>query len=101
MGTRIELQHILESFLGSDQVYYQPPETIRITYPAIIYERSGIATKKADDVTYKKDNRYMIIVIDKKPDNKVIDKILELPMASHDRHYISDNLNHDSITLYF
>ena len=44
---------------------------------------------------------YEIIVIDKLPNNEVIDKILELPYSSFDRHYVSDNLNHDVITIYY
>lgn len=101
MGTRIELQHLLVELLGSKEVYFQPPESIKMTYPAIVYEKSGIATKKADDITYKKDSRYTITVIDKRPCHPVIDKVLELPMASHDRHYIIDNLYHDVLTLYY
>nr|DAP46035.1 MAG TPA: tail completion protein [Caudoviricetes sp.] len=101
MGTRIELQHLLEELFGSKEVYYQPPETIKMSYPSIVYEKVGLAIKKANDGVYKKDKRYSIVVIDKRPDNPVIDKILELPMASYDRHYVADNLNHDALTLYF
>lgn len=101
MGTRIDLQVLLETLLGSTNVYYQPPETLKINYPAIIYSKSRIDTKKADDSTYLKNTRYNIIVVDKKPDNPVIDKLLSLPYCSYDRHYNSDKLNHDSLILYY
>lgn len=101
MGTRMDLQVLLETLLGSTNVYYQPPETLKINYPAIIYSKSRIDTKKADDSTYLKNTRYNIIVVDKKPDNPVIDKLLGLQYCSYDRHYNSDKLNHDSLTLYY
>ena len=101
MKTRAELQAKLEELLGSSNVYYQPPATVRIKYPAIIFSKSRIDTLKANDSTYAKNKRYEIIVVDKKPDNPVIDKILDLPYCSYDRSYEADNLNHDVLTLYY
>ena len=101
MATRLELQSKLEELLGYKHVYYQPPETIKMEYPAIKYSRSSINTKSADDKIYSKMKRYEIIVIDRKPDNPIIDKLLELQYCSFDRHYSADNLNHDVLTLYF
>lgn len=101
MASRIELQKKLEELLGYNHVYYQPPESLKIEYPAIVYSKSKIETKKANNSTYSKKIRYDIIVIDKRPDNPVIDKLMELPYCSYDRPYKSDNLNHDSLTLYY
>ena len=101
MASRLELQSKLEELLGSRYVYYQPPETLKLEYPAIVYSKSKIETVKADNSTYLKRIRYDIIVIDKRPDNPVIDKIMGLPYCSYDRHYVSENLNHDSLTLYY
>lgn len=101
MPSRIDLQKKLESLLGSRNVYYQSPETIKMEYPAIRYSKTDIETKFANDKRYMHKNRYEIIVIDRRPDNLVIDKILEMPMSSYDRHYVADNLNHDVITLYY
>lgn len=101
MKTRAELQAKLKELLGSSNVYYQPPATVKIKYPAIIFSKSRIDTLKANDSTYVKNKRYEIIVVDKKPDNPVIDKILDLPYCSYDRRYKADNLNHDVLTLYY
>lgn len=101
MASRLELQSKLEELLGSRNVYYQPPENIKMLYPAIVYSKDDIDIKYADNNNYNKINKYNIIVIDKLPDNSVINKILELPLSSYDRHYNDDNLNHDSITLYY
>ena len=101
MASRLELQKKLEELLGSKNVYYQPPETVKMAYPAIRYSKGRIETRKAGDSTYSKNTRYEIIVIDNRPDNPVIDKLLDLPYCSYDRHYKSDNFNHDVLTLYF
>lgn len=101
MASRLELQSKLEELLESRNVYYQPPESIKIGYPAIVYSKSDIISEFANDARYSKKNRYELIVISKKPDDLVIDKLLEFPYCSYDRHYKADNLNHDVLTLYF
>lgn len=101
MVSRLELQAKLEELLGSRNVYYQPPETIKMEYPAIVYSKKNIKSTFADDAKYSMQKCYEILVIDKKPDNEVIDKILYLPYSSFDRHYKAENLNHDVFTLYY
>lgn len=101
MASRLALQTKLEELLGSRHVYYQPPESLKMEYPAIRYSKNDIRVDRANNNSYSIIPNYEIIVIDKKPDNAVIKKILELPYSSYDRHYVSDNLNHDVINLYF
>ena len=101
MSSRTDLQNKLEVLLESRNVYYQPPATVMMNYPAIVYSRKRIESKFANDAKYSKMNCYELIVIDGKPDNPVIDKLLDLPYSSSDRHYTADNLHHDVITLYY
>ena len=101
MGTRLELQSKLEELLGVKHVYYQPPSSVKIEYPAIIYSKGKIDKDNANNTAYRFKNRYDVIVVDKHPDNAVIQKLLMLPYCSYDRYYASDNLNHDSLILYF
>lgn len=101
MGTRLELQSKLVELLGANHVYYQPPSTVKIEYPAIIYSKGKIDKDNANNTAYRFKTRYDVIVVDKRPDNAVIQKLLILPYCSYDRHYTSDNLNHDSLTLYY
>ena len=100
MHTREELQSKLEELLGVKHVYYQPPDNLKMDYPAIRYSKVDITHSYANNIKYRTHNVYDIIVIDKKPDNKVINKILELPYSELDRHYVADGLNHDIIKLY-
>lgn len=101
MKTRLELQELLQNLLGTNHVYYQPPENLKIEYPAIRYSKEDVFSNKANNKKYCKYTIYDIVVLDKKPDNKVIDKILDLPYTEFDRHYVSDGLHHDIIRIYF
>lgn len=101
MSRRIELQKLLEDILGEKHVYYQPPESLKLEYPAIVYSKSRIDKRNANDSGYNLNTRYELIVIDKRPDNPVIEKLLSLPYCSYDRPYVSDNLNHDVLTIYY
>jgi hypothetical protein len=98
---RIQLHELLVQLFGNNNVYYRPPENLKMEYPCIRYKKDNIVSIHADDRPYHKTDRYQITVIDKKPDNEVIDKLLDLPMSSFETHYESDNLNHDIIILYY
>ena len=101
MGSRLELQTMLEKILGSRNVYFQPPESIKMKYPAIVYFRSNIANDSANNSVYKQSFFYELIVIDEDPDSEIVYKISKLPKCRFNRHYTADNLNHDTFTLYF
>lgn len=70
-------------------------------YPAIVYSRDDIENTSANNKPYIQSTAYNVIVIDANPDSEIVDRISKLPMCIFDRHYASDNLNHDSFTLYF
>ena len=101
MATRIDLQNVLEELLGSRNVYYQPPESLKMNYPAIVYSRKTIDNSYANNSVYKQNYAYEITVIDKNPDSEIVNKISKLPTCRFDRHFKSDNLNHDVFTLYY
>lgn len=101
MADRLELHSVLQELLGSSNVYYQPPESIKMQYDAIRYSKKTIDSKYANDRKYSLIDCYEIIVISRLPDNPVIKKLLSLPYCSYDRHYIADNLHHDVLTIYW
>ena len=102
MGTRIELQSVLENVLGSDHVYFQPPESIKLQYPAIVYSLLTIGTVKADDEKFLKRPHYRVQLISRDPDNTIVYDLLRLRYCSYagDR-FVVDNLYHDTFDLYF
>lgn len=101
MASRLKLQTELEELLGSENVYFQPPSSVKMKYPAIKYSLSNIEIKHADDTSYNNKRVYELILIDSNPDSEFVDKLLQLPYCSFDRFYPSDNLNHYSFTLYY
>lgn len=101
MATRLEVQTLLETLLGSRNVYFQPPSSNVMRYPAIVYERSAIDSEFANNQPYKHAKRYQVTVIDKDPDSLIPDKLAVLPLSSFARHFAADNLNHDVFNIYF
>lgn len=107
MNKRLELHDILCEIInitepdGDRHVYFQPPESLKIKYPAIIYSRSDIENKHANDKVYNQSYFYELIVIDKDPDSEIVEKVSKLSTCRFDRHYTADNLNHDAFALYY
>lgn len=99
---RLNLQTELENLLGSKNVWFQPPESIKLKYPCIIYERSTGDTQFADNYPYRFTTRYTVTLITKDPDCPLIEKLCtSFPMIKYDRHFTSNNLNHEVYTLYY
>ena len=101
MASRLDLQNKLEELSGHKNVYYQPPESIKMEYQAIRYSKKSIQSIFANDARYSGMTCYEVIVIDRLPDSETVSKILNLPYCRFDRHYVADNLHHDVFTLYY
>lgn len=101
MASRIDLQVLLETVLGSRNVYFTPPNTLKLGYPCIIYSLDRINVDHADDMNYIVKKRYQIILVDKNPDSPLVDALMEIPKMEFDRQYIADGLYHFTFSLYF
>lgn len=109
MNRRIRFQEILESIDGlaidprtqRPAVYFQPPESVKMSYPAIVYGLDEIKNTYADGGVYLSRRRYSVTVIDQDPDSLIVGKVAALPTCRFNRHYERDNLNHDVFTIFF
>ena len=101
MDRRLELQTILENILGSRNVYFQPPSNTKLSYPCIIYNRSNIESRYANNTKYNTRVRYSLMLIGRSPESELVKELLKLPYCSYDRFYTADTLNHDTFTLYY
>jgi len=103
MAPRLELQALLESLVVDEKgkVYFQPPPSIVMTYPAIVYSRGFALTNHADNIPYRHTKRYTVTIICKDPDSDIPDKVAALPMCSFNRFFTADGLNHDIYNLFF
>ena len=94
-SNRESLHDLLVELLGSPNVYFDPPENLKMKYPAIVYHRNKISHKCADDVPYIKTVSYTVTVIDDDPDSEIVEKISELPSCEHSTNFTLDGMNHD------
>ena len=101
MPSRLKLQTLLEEILGSRNVYFQPPESVKMNYPAIVYGLEDIKNTFANDRVYLSKRKYLITVIDEDPDSPIVGRVASLPSCRFNRHFESDNLNHDVFILQF
>lgn len=102
MTKRVELQSKFEEILGSRNVYFQPPETKKMEYPCIIYFKTSVPARYADDLIYKYKQGYTVTVVDKDPDSEIPFKIFKtFGYARIDSFYKSGGLNHTKLTIFY
>ena len=99
MGSRLDFQVVLSGL--APNVYFQPPSSIQMSYPCIIYQRALFDINHADNTPYSHKKGYTVSVIDKNPDSVIPDSVGMLESASFDRQYMSDGLYHDVFTVYY
>lgn len=99
MGSRLQLQDLLEKTIGNTNVYKNPPDVMN--YPAIKYKRTKFDNKYACNAIYISKQRYMLTLITKTSGEDLITKLLALPYCTYDSEYTSDGLYHTVFTLYF
>ena len=105
---RLELQTLLEGIMSSytkdsiQRVWYQPPSSVYLTYPCIIYTLSGKDHLRADNIKYRTMNRYTLTVIDRDPESS-LPEIVEngIKYCAFDRIFSVDGLYHTTYTIYF
>lgn len=99
MGQRLELHTLLLEMC--DNVYFQPPETLKLVFPCFIYHRDWAITRFATNKPYRVVKRYQLTVVDPEADSPLIELVAALPMCIFDRHYTADDLHHDVYKLFF
>jgi len=105
-NSRLALHEIFVDILETkgqpiSRVYFQPPPTVRMEYPCIIYKRSDTKDFFSNDRIYLTMKKYSITIVDEDPDSLIPDKVAALPYCDFSTHFTKDNLNHDIYTIYF
>ena len=102
MNKRLALHEKLVELVGSNNVYFQPPASVQISYPCVIYNVGNGDAKHADNMVYNYINSYDLTFIYKKPNIEIIGQVLAaLPMCKVTRVYVADNLNHYAFSVYY
>lgn len=100
-SSRIAFRNYLKEQIGIENLYFQPPASIKMNYPAIVYSIARVDNKFAANKNYLQFIGYQVIVIDKDPDSYIFKKVSRLPKCSFDRSFTSDNLNHFVFTIFY
>lgn len=96
---RLELNDKLQQILGSTNVYFQPPASIQLSYPCIIYSFDDEYTLYAGNESYLDRDKYTLTLITKDPlPDELMSGIKAIPYTRFDRHYVADNLHHFTYT---
>lgn len=101
-NSRLNLHEELCTILGSRNVYYNPPESVKMNYPCFRYTKAKPNTKRADNKRYAIFDHYIVTIISKDPDNDFAELIADhFDYVEYDSHYNSDNLSHDVVSIYY
>lgn len=99
---RLYLQSLLKEIPEVQEVYFQPPEDVKLKFPCIIYKWDRTKDLRADDTLYNSRRGYSITIVDQNPDSAIpIIFQKNFPLASFDRSYVSNNMNHWVYNLYW
>lgn len=101
---RIQLHEKLCSILGSRNVYYDPPENVKMQYDCIVYSLSQVSQVYANNFTYALAPGCLITIITRTPEaqTRIVDKLMKtFPYAGWDRAYMTDHLHHAVVSIYF
>lgn len=99
---RIELQYKLEEVLGTNKVWFRPPENIKLSFPCIIYNLRTSNMRYADNKTYSAMRCYDIQLIHKTADTNLIEDLLNaFPYISFENSFTVENLIHENFILYY
>jgi hypothetical protein len=101
MASRLKLHEELCTILGNRNVYFQPPESVKLSYPAIVYSLSNIDNVFANNSVYMQKRGYEVTLIVNGPDSELVETLSTFPMCRFDRHFKADNLNQYVFTLYY
>jgi hypothetical protein len=96
MASRIDFDNILKAIPGIDHVYFQPPESMKIEYPCIIYTDSQSDPQFADDEVYLLPHRYVVRLVchPKDFDGPLKDRIAKILKTPMRQTYQKDRLYH-------
>ena len=104
--TRMDLQSALVGVVGEGRVFYEPPETLKLTYPCIVYNLARMHTVGADNRSnYIRYDSYTVTLITHDPevtrsDEHLVEKLIGIGHIVFDRQFVSDNLHHYVFTVY-
>lgn len=100
MVSRLDLHN--ELLLLCPNVYFQPPASITMKYPCIVYNMYNKMRLYGSNAIHVTKQEYRVTVIDKNPDSDIANQVEKnLQYCGIDQYFTVDNLNHTVLSLYY
>lgn len=99
-NSRLDLHAILKTVCNN--VYHDPPESLKLNYPCIVYYRSKRKILNADNINYAKTWGYDVTIISKNADDQLYESLENaLNKLSFINSYTADGLHHWLYLIYY
>lgn len=103
----IRLQKVLGTYdetkpMNPDsRVYFQPPSNLQLKYPCFVYHYENSTPMLADNTVHRFTDRYQVSYLTKKALDTTYVKLLEDPLVSYSSRYVSENIYHNVMSVYY
>ncbi len=102
MARRLQLHEKFCEILGTRNVYFQPPESVKLNYDCIVYRTTDRKDIRADDRQYRHLVGYETTFITRDPDSEIPQALIDsFSIIRHVRSFTSDNLHHEVFRIYY
>lgn len=94
---RVELQRMLKGLFPNAQeahVYFQPPESVKLVYPCMVYKLSDMPQLWANNLPYHWEHAYELTYISRDANDPMVEKLIALRETKFVRYFSADNLHH-------
>lgn len=97
-----ELRRLQTEHLGYQHTYFEPPESTRMQYDAVVYKRSTLNVRRADNKGYIIRDSYDVTVISRDPETPLPVAIQQhFELCAPGRFFVRDNLYHFPFTIFY
>lgn len=102
MARRLQLHEKFCEILGTRNVYFQPPASVKLNYNCIVYKVSNRNDLRADNKRYRNLVAYEVKLIYRDPDSELPEILMNsFDYIMHNNTFVVDNLHHDVFTIYY
>ena len=102
MARRLQLHEKFCEILGTRNVYFQPPASVKLNYNCIVYKVSNRNDLRADNKRYRNLIAYEVKLIYRDPDSELPETLMNsFDYIMHNNTFVVDNLHHDVFTIYY